>query len=226
MSDENGQNAGPAIEPQERELFIEKAAYRAFSPKAFLHMAIGLVVVLVIIVVLTRDLLEHFGVYWNLGQASLDAMNELQELILTTVAAGLAVAAAIELAYTLYTFEPDEALNPVMLGLAGAIILQLAKLDNFEWNKCVGLVLCVLALGGLFAIRKWIAEFYPEPPPTKARETPLQRLRRQKAAKEHRKAQERTLRAVLASQPWANVVNPDRSPSGASAPQPQDDHTS
>jgi hypothetical protein len=117
----------------------------------------------------------------------------LQELILTTVAVGLALAAAVELAYTLFTFEPDEALNPVMLGLAGAIILQLAKLDNFEWTKSVGLVLCVAALGALFAIRKWIADF----PTEETRQSPLNRLRKRKWNKKHPKEEEKAPRIQI-----------------------------
>jgi hypothetical protein len=52
--------------------------------------------------------------------------------VFLVVGGGLATAAAIELAYTLFTAGPDEALDPVMLGLSAALILQLGKAKSFR----------------------------------------------------------------------------------------------
>jgi hypothetical protein len=73
--------------------------------------------------------------------------------ILTTIAAGLAVAAAIELAYTLFTDGPDEAIDPLMLGLASALLLQLAD-AHLTANDGFGTLAYAVSLGVLFAIRQ------------------------------------------------------------------------
>jgi hypothetical protein len=73
------------------------------------------------------------------------------------VGLGLAIAAAIELAFTLFTDGPDEALDPLMLALSAAIILQLAKIEHFEWQSAVAVALNVGALAGVFAVKRFLA---------------------------------------------------------------------
>ena len=70
----------------------------------------------------------------------------------------LAAAAVVELAYTLYTPGPDEALNPLMLGLSAILILRLADLGDLTWSSGFGAFLLVAALGLLFAIRVFLAD--------------------------------------------------------------------
>src|SRR5579862_7101183 len=50
----------------------------------------------------------------------------IAELALRTVASGLALAAVVELTYTLFTEGPDEALDPLILGLSSFILLKLS----------------------------------------------------------------------------------------------------
>jgi hypothetical protein len=73
----------------------------------------------------------------------------------TVIASALAVAAAIELAYTLFTPGPDEALDPLMLGLSSGILVLItggAHLSPAVQFSAV--LLGVLALGALFLIRR------------------------------------------------------------------------
>jgi hypothetical protein len=74
------------------------------------------------------------------------------------IADGLAAAALIELAYTLFTPEPDEALNPIMLGLSAALLLQVARVGSFKVEEAGAALLYVTALASLFGLRlflKW-----------------------------------------------------------------------
>lgn len=68
--------------------------------------------------------------------------------VLTSVAAWLAVAAAFELAYTLFTDGPDEAVNPVLLAVAAATVFVLASSTVDK----PGTVLALVGLGVLIAI--------------------------------------------------------------------------
>lgn len=73
----------------------------------------------------------------------------------TVIASALAVAAAIELAYTLFTPGPDEALDPLMLGLSsGILVLITGDAGLTPAAQFSAVLLGVLALGVLFLIRR------------------------------------------------------------------------
>lgn len=72
------------------------------------------------------------------------------------IADALAAAALIELAYTLFTPGPDEALNPIMLGLSAALLLQVARVDKFDLQEAGAALLYVLGLGGLFGLKSFL----------------------------------------------------------------------
>jgi hypothetical protein len=72
------------------------------------------------------------------------------------IAYALAVAAAIELAYTLFTPGPDEALDPLMLGLASGILLLVTSDGLPVTHRYFGVLMGVLALAGLFLIRRYL----------------------------------------------------------------------
>lgn len=78
--------------------------------------------------------------------------------VLTLTGDALAAAAAVELVYTLFTKGPDEALDPLMLGLSAAALLSLGAVSGFDLKQGVSLLLYALALGILFLIRKYLAE--------------------------------------------------------------------
>lgn len=74
----------------------------------------------------------------------------------TVIASALAVAAAIELAYTLFTPGPDEALEPLMLGLSSGILFLISEPTSQDLSVSAqfsAVLLGVLALGVLFFIR-------------------------------------------------------------------------
>jgi hypothetical protein len=85
-----------------------------------------------------------------------DPAEAIQHQVFNTIGVGLAVAAGVELAYTLFTDGPDEALDPLMLALSAALILQLGKVESFKWTEALAAILYVVSLGILFRIRKYI----------------------------------------------------------------------
>jgi hypothetical protein len=80
------------------------------------------------------------------------------------IASALAAATVIELAFTLFTPGPDEALDPVLLAIAAALLFQLGKVDQFHWQDGLAVVLYGIALAALFMVRVFIAPDEERPP--------------------------------------------------------------
>lgn len=72
---------------------------------------------------------------------------------LPVIAAALAASAAIELAYTLFTPGPDEALDPLMLGLSAGILYLVSESGIPATTQFAGIFVGVIALGVLFLVR-------------------------------------------------------------------------
>jgi hypothetical protein len=119
---------------------FDKAEPRAKVAKTVLEMLVGVVVVCGVLARAATDLVRL--------KAPDDAV------IFHIVAGGLAVVAAIELAYTLFTPGPDEVIDPLLLGLSSALLFQISKMKSFDWSSGLAAVLFVAAIGGLFAIRR------------------------------------------------------------------------
>ena len=71
------------------------------------------------------------------------------------MATALAYSAGFELAYTLFTPGPDEAVEPVIMGLAAAMLLGFSKVDRIDVVAGCGAVVFVIALAGLFLVRHY-----------------------------------------------------------------------
>ena len=74
------------------------------------------------------------------------------------MAIALEYSAGIELAYTLFTEGPDEAVEPVIMGLAAAMLLGFSKLGSIDVLAGCGAIAFVLALAGLFLIRHYFVQ--------------------------------------------------------------------
>jgi predicted SnoaL-like aldol condensation-catalyzing enzyme len=109
-------------------------------------MAIGTVAAALVLTIGIR-----LGLHHHTGK-------NIQEHVFNTIGVSLAIAAGVELAYTLFTHGPDEALDPLMLGLSAAIILQLAKIEELNLKQAASAVVYVIALGITFAIREYLAK--------------------------------------------------------------------
>jgi hypothetical protein len=120
----------------------DRAKGPAEGIKTFLQMVTGVTGVVVVAVAVVRD--------FKGGGGAQDMTTHVLAIIATT----LAVAAALELAYTLFTPGPDEAIDPLMLGLSSILLYLISTLTSLTWTAGVSILLFAITLGLLFAIRK------------------------------------------------------------------------
>jgi hypothetical protein len=120
----------------------------AYEIKAGLQMVVGLVTL--------GSLVVSFA--GKLGDPG--SSREVTTELLGGIGVGLAAAAVIDLAYTLFTPGPDEALDPLMLGLAATMLVLIGGLDDkhLSLSRAAGLLVLGILLAVLFATRLWLAE--------------------------------------------------------------------
>jgi hypothetical protein len=105
-------------------------------------MAIGVAIVLLLVL----RLLRYVGIAW-------DGLPDSPPLVL--VGEGLAISAGVELAYMLFTPGPDEAIEPVMLGIAAAILI-VASDPALDLDRAFIVLLLALALAVMVGLRSWM----------------------------------------------------------------------
>lgn len=107
--------------------------------KALVQMVIGVGTLITIIVLVWFPHLRSIGI---------------AELALRVIGTGLALAAVVELTYTLFTGGPDEALDPLILGLSSFILIKISDPDTgLSVSNAGTIILLVVALAGLFTLR-------------------------------------------------------------------------
>jgi hypothetical protein len=107
-------------------------------------MAIGIGTVITIAVVVWIPSVRHDGI---------------AELALKVVAVGLALAAVVELTYTLFTEGPDEALDPLILGLSSFILLKISDpVTDLTLSNAGTFAILIVALAVLFILRHQFIE--------------------------------------------------------------------
>ncbi|HEX5301946.1 MAG TPA: hypothetical protein VFW50_33645 [Streptosporangiaceae bacterium] len=112
--------------------------------KAIVQMAIGVGTVITIAIVVWIPSLRHDGI---------------AELALKVVAVGLALAAVVELTYTLFTEGPDEALDPLILGLSSFILLKISDpVTDLTLSNAGTFAILIAALAVLFILRHQFIE--------------------------------------------------------------------
>jgi hypothetical protein len=112
--------------------------------KAIVQMAIGVGTVITIAIVVWIPSLRHDGI---------------AELALKVVAVGLALAAVVELTYTLFTEGPDEALDPLILGLSSFILLKISDpITDLTLSNAGTFAILIAALAVLFILRHQFIE--------------------------------------------------------------------
>jgi hypothetical protein len=136
------------------EQFAVIPMYRKYEPyakniKIALQMLIGLLLVIFLLVKVCIDALNALGYP---VPVSLVNPNPL-----SIVAYGLFFSSGVELAFMLFTPGPDEAIDPLMMGLAAAILLDVSNIDfkHVQDGETLFLAVAVFALAGLFAIKKF-----------------------------------------------------------------------
>src|SRR2546421_12167048 len=94
----------------------DRAGPIARTIKIILQMIVGAILTIFIIFYIAF----YVGVFLSTGKSQ-DQLTDGS--ILTIVGVALAISTAFELAYTLFTAGPDEAVNPVITGVAAGILL-------------------------------------------------------------------------------------------------------
>jgi hypothetical protein len=123
---------------------------RAEDVKKFLQViiAIGILILLIL------KLLYHLGIF------PIDfVLNPLlAQKTLQIVGECLAFSAAVDLAYMLLTPGPDEAIEPLILGLASAILFSISRIDERNITLAFEIGLYVLVLAILFIMKALFIE--------------------------------------------------------------------
>ena len=107
--------------------------------KALVQMLIGVGTVITIAILVWFPHLRSIGI---------------AELALRVIGTGLALAAVVELTYTLFTGGPDEAIDPLILGLSSFILIKISEPGTgLSVSNAGTIILLVVALAGLFSLR-------------------------------------------------------------------------
>jgi len=110
--------------------------------KVLLQMVVGVAGAAVVIVVVLADIHGHRSAIF------------IEQHSLSIIAFSLAVAASLELAYTLFTPGPDEAIDPLLLGISAVFLYLVSKQDALTWTAGISVVLFAATLTILFWVRQ------------------------------------------------------------------------
>jgi hypothetical protein len=125
----------------------------AKNVKIVLQMFIGFIVVCLIILRAFSAL--YPGVASNPSNPFPFAMNLVSNVWpLDIVGVALAFSTAVELAYSLFTRGLDEAIKPLITGIAAAILIAISPPQNFKLEVISAVALAVVALAILFLIER------------------------------------------------------------------------
>jgi DNA-binding XRE family transcriptional regulator len=129
--------------------------YNAVQPpaeavKGYIQIGIGIAVVVI------------FGLQWY---SQRHEQFNIAHSALAFVGYGLAVSAAVELAYTFFTKGPDEALDPLILGVSSFALISLSMIDQpkLTMTNAIPTSLFALAILLLFFARRFLLEVEEAP---------------------------------------------------------------
>jgi len=128
----------------------------ALTVKIRLQMFIGLLIILAILLKMIFLLFEFQPETYDIFVAIYD-LNALE-----IVSYGLGISAALELAYMLFTPGPDEAIQPLILGIASTLLLIVAKIGPSPaeggtaatWGLALIFAVLIVSMAGLLWIKR------------------------------------------------------------------------
>jgi hypothetical protein len=137
------------------ERFPKLELYDKYKPyakniKIILQMFVGGILAVLIIFKVLYDIAVAEGVPIHIPL--------LEAHPLEIVGVALAFSSAFELAYALFTPGPDEAVDPLIMGLAAVILLVISNITSITLANASGVALLVLALIVLFILRYFFIE--------------------------------------------------------------------
>lgn len=140
---------------------------------SLLLIAKGLVEVLDTLNVFEKVRISHMAYYWTVDNFKpgevhwyeyVDKWSLITHILhiktLTYVANALAISCGLQLAYMLITEGPDEAIEPIMLGVASVILLILSTIEPSQWsiNNSISIILLILGIFLLYYIASKVKE--------------------------------------------------------------------
>lgn len=127
---------------------------------SLLLIAKGLVEVLDTLNLFEKVRVSHMAYYWTVDNFKLGEVRWYEYVdkwslvthirhikTLTYVANALAISCGLQLAYMLITEGPDEAIEPIMLGVASVILLILSTIEPSQWSIYNSISIIILILG-------------------------------------------------------------------------------
>lgn len=132
---------------------LENAENLAFNIKFIAQMFIGFIVFIVLV---WHAAVEFFEVFTT-GSSNIIDLHYTFKIL----SYGLGISAGIEMAFMLFTEGPDEAVEPIILGLSSTILYALSVLDIEKTDLMqfsVFLLSIGLLIGGLFYVRRKFIE--------------------------------------------------------------------
>lgn len=133
------------IEDEKNHPLYKKFKSKALSVKIFLQMMIGLTIIILLLIKLIAHICEPHGYIF------LDAL--INNHPLHIVGYSLAVSSCVELAYMLFTPGPDEAIEPLILGMSAAILLIISDTKIVGYDIALTIFVLTAAIGFLFWIK-------------------------------------------------------------------------
>lgn len=138
----------PDTTPEERReaQLYGNAGENMLALKVLLQQMIGLAILALLAMKTMRIFIPGLGLFKDSNlEEQLEATGYL-----AIVGTALSISAGVELAYMLFTPGPDEAVDPLILGVAGAVLLTVSD-ERIDYVRAAVLVLLMVIL---FAIRK------------------------------------------------------------------------
>jgi len=97
-------------------------------------------------------------------------LSEIADKALTLAGGGLALSAVVELAYTFFTRGPDEALDPLILGISSFALINISRHDpSLTTAHAIPVALLAVALTLLFLVRRFLLHNEARKPPSRNR---------------------------------------------------------
>lgn len=135
--------------------FREEGLYSRFEkPSGFVKVLLQMLIGAGIVLLLALKLVDRYFDGLALIRRLPHLANTLSVGTLDLVGRGLAYAAGVELACMLFTPGPDEAIEPLIAGLASAILLAISNLGDPKLEAAATIGLYVVILAGLFLMRE------------------------------------------------------------------------
>lgn len=144
------------IESKLKKFPTGKQVYDAIQPaaegvKASIQVVIGITGIIILAIQVCLHLSEDATALGNLA--------------LAIIGVALAFSATVELAYTFFTDGPDEALDPLILGLSSFTLIEISRSSAHLKNVAIPVLLLAAAIFVLFIARKYLVEIRkPESP--------------------------------------------------------------